>query len=191
MVAIGLVAAFGVFALGLRGWVHWRRTGDLPFRGTEGMHGVLAMVLALTAFLAGPVLDLTGALPRLVHGAWVTGLGIGVATAGIAATLWAQFAMGESWRVGVDAEERTALVTGGPFRWVRNPIYTAMLLFTVGMTIVVPNAASIVALLAILGTLEYHVRAVEEPYLRRVHGPAYVQWASQAGRFVPGVGRFA
>ncbi|MET9817324.1 MULTISPECIES: hypothetical protein [unclassified Streptomyces] len=34
--------------------------------------------------------------------------------------------MGASWRVGVDVGERTALITGGPFAYVRNPIFTAM-----------------------------------------------------------------
>ena len=191
MVAMVLVAAFGIFALGLRGWVHWRRTGDTPFRGTDGMSGVMAMVLALLAYLAGPVLDVTDVVPRLVGARWLTGLGVALAVAGIAGTLWAQFAMGESWRVGVDTEERTALVTSGPFRWVRNPIYTAMLVFSVGLTLVVPNVASVAALVAIVSTLEYHVRAVEEPYLVRVHGTEYTRWASHAGRFLPGLGRFA
>ena len=36
-----------------------------------------------------------------------------VATAGIVATLWAQGAMGDSWRVGVDPDETTGLVTSG------------------------------------------------------------------------------
>jgi protein-S-isoprenylcysteine O-methyltransferase Ste14 len=191
LVAFVLILAFGVFALGLRGWVHWRRTGDLPFRGSAGMHGVVAMLAILGTYLAGPVLDVADVLPRLAHGRWVTGVGVVLAGAGIVATLWAQFAMGESWRVGVDTEERTALITTGPFRWVRNPIYTAMLLFTVGLALVVPNAVSVAALAAVVITLEYHVRAVEEPYLARVHGAAYTQWAARAGRFVPGLGRFA
>jgi hypothetical protein len=33
------------------------------------------------------------------------------------------------------------------------------------------------------------VRAVEEPYLARVHGRAYREWAATAGRFVPILGR--
>jgi len=146
------------------------------------------MVAILGTFLAGPVLDVVGVLPRLAHGRWVSGLGIALALAGIAATLWAQFAMGQSWRIGVDTEERTALVTAGPFRWVRNPIYTAMVLYSVGLALVVPNAASFAALAAIVVTLEYHVRAIEEPYLEDTHGAEYRRYAAQAGRFLPGVG---
>jgi hypothetical protein len=44
-----------------------------------------------------------------------------------ALTVIAQFAMAESWRIGVDPNERTPLVTTGAFAMVRNPIFTAML----------------------------------------------------------------
>lgn len=44
---------------------------------------------------------------------------------GIAATLYAQIAMGNSWRIGVDPTERTTLVTNGPFALVRNPTFAA------------------------------------------------------------------
>ena len=37
--------------------------------------------------------------------------------------------------------------------------------------------------------LELQTRLVEEPYLRRVHGAAYEEYARRVGRFVPGVGR--
>ena len=37
--------------------------------------------------------------------------------------------------------------------------------------------------------LEIQTRAVEEPYLRELHGKAYARYAARTGRFVPGVGR--
>src|SRR5947209_14796891 len=190
MVASGLEVAFGVFAIGLRWWVHWRRTGDSPFRGGAGMNGVVAVIALTGGLLVAPILDMTGA-PRLVHGTWFTAAGVVVAVVGILATVWAQFAMGESWRIGVDSHERTDLVTAGPFRRVRNPIYTSMMLFAAGIALVVPNTAALVTLGIVAAALEYHVRAVEEPYLERTHGGAYRRYASQAGRFVPGVGRLA
>ena len=99
--------------------------------------------------------------------------------------------MGASWRIGVDAGEVTALVTSGVFRTVRNPIFTGMILTSVGTALMVPNAAALagVALLA-LG-LEIHVRYVEEPHLLAVHGDPYHRYANSAGRFVPRVGRLA
>lgn len=63
---------------------------------------------------------------------WIQVAGIIPATAGIAATVYAQLAMGDSWRIGVDEQENTTLVRTGPFKWVRHPIYTAMMAFGSG-----------------------------------------------------------
>lgn len=67
---------------------------------------------------------------------WIQVAGIIPATAGIAATVYAQLAMGDSWRIGVDEQENTTLVRTGPFKWVRHPIYTAMMAFGLGLLLV-------------------------------------------------------
>jgi protein-S-isoprenylcysteine O-methyltransferase Ste14 len=110
---------------------------------------------------------------------------------GVAATLWAQLAMGDSWRVGVDPNARTALVATGPFRWVRNPIFSAMTVATLGLALLAPNILSWLALAALVAGLEIHVRLVEEPYLTRTHGDHYRRYASRTGRFLPVIGRGA
>jgi protein-S-isoprenylcysteine O-methyltransferase Ste14 len=48
-----------------------------------------------------------------------------------------------------------------------------------------------VALALTLLGIEMQVRAVEEPYLKRIHGEAYLHYAKRVGRFVPGFGRLA
>ena len=181
-------------AFGLRGWLQWRRTGDHGFRfggfaaaPAERAGGVL-FVLALALGLAAPVLELTGAL-RAFEALRAPVLGALLALAGIAGTLHAQLEMGASWRVGVDPSERNALRTDGPFRWVRNPIFSWMLFTAAGLALLVPNAASLAGLLLLGVAVELQVRLVEEPYLRRTHGAAYADWAARTGRFLPGVGR--
>jgi protein-S-isoprenylcysteine O-methyltransferase Ste14 len=189
-----LFLVYLALAFGLRGWLQWRRTGDHGFRfggfaaaPAERAGGVL-FVLALALGLAAPVLELTGAL-RAFEALRVPVLGALLALAGIAGTLHAQLEMGASWRVGVDPSERTALRTDGPFRWVRNPIFSWMLFTAAGLALLVPNAASLAGLLLLGVTVELQVRLVEEPYLRRTHGAAYADWAARTGRFLPGVGR--
>ena len=108
---------------------------------------------------------------------------------GLAATLAAQLSMGSSWRVGVDTDERTDLVTEGPFAFVRNPIYSAMLPTTVGLALMVPSWVAFAGLAALFAALELQVRVVEEPYLLHVHGDRYGEYAARVGRFLPGVGR--
>jgi protein-S-isoprenylcysteine O-methyltransferase Ste14 len=79
-------------------------------------------------------------------------------------------------------------VKDGPFRSVRNPIFTGTSLTWVGIALLVPNPITIVG----PGSPSPHrvqVRLVEEPYLRRVHGDAYRAYAARTGRFLPGIGR--
>ncbi len=97
--------------------------------------------------------------------------------------------MGDSWRIGVDPTENTALVTRGLYTWVRNPIFTFIGLSLVGFLLVIPNPLSLAALLVTLLGIEMQVRLVEEPYLLIGHGEQYRQYSVNAGRFVPGVGK--
>jgi protein-S-isoprenylcysteine O-methyltransferase Ste14 len=138
--------------------------------------------------LAGPLLAVSGVLPADPQPV-IAVVGLILAPAGFAATLAGQMGMGASWRIGVDPGERTDLVTTGVFAYVRNPIFTAMALAQVGMVLLVPTWISAAALAALIAAVELQVRAVEEPYLRLVHGEAYAIYAANTGRFVPGIGR--
>lgn len=99
--------------------------------------------------------------------------------------------MGNSWRIGVEDEERTELVTGGAFSLARNPIFTTMIVTAAGLAAMVPNAIALFGLVVTVVAVQMQVRAVEEPYLLRTHGDAYAAYAAEVGRFLPGVGRLA
>jgi protein-S-isoprenylcysteine O-methyltransferase Ste14 len=116
-------------------------------------------------------------------------LGAGLAAAGIVGALAAQVTMGDSWRIGVDESETTEFITHGIFGWVRNPIFSFILISGAGLMALVPNAFSALAFALTLAGIEIQVRAVEEPYLAKTHGPAYRDYSSRVGRFAPGVGR--
>jgi protein-S-isoprenylcysteine O-methyltransferase Ste14 len=108
-----------------------------------------------------------------------------------ALTVIAQFAMAESWRIGVDPNERTPLVTTGVFAMVRNPIFTAMLVTATGLTLTIPNVVSVIGLVVLIAALEVQVRLVEEPYLVVTHGTDYRRYAQRVGRFAPTIGRLS
>lgn len=190
-------AVYLALAFGVRSWLQARRTGSTGFRGVHGrvgspewLAGVL-FVVALAVGVAAPVLALIGtvepigALDRTpVHIA-----GVAFFVVGLAATLAAQVAMGESWRIGVDSSERTELVMDGPFSIVRNPIFSAMLPTSLGLALMVPSWVAWAGMAALFVALELQVRVVEEPYLLRTHGRRYAGYAATVGRFVPGAGR--
>jgi protein-S-isoprenylcysteine O-methyltransferase Ste14 len=194
---LALYLAYLALAFGLRGVVHYRRTGDAGVRllraGASGAEraGSILFAAALALGLLSPLLDLAGALPRQRISSFpaVRAAGLCLYAIGVAGTLWSQFAMGESWRIGVDPGERTELRTRGPFRLVRNPIFSFMWLAALALALLVANLASLGAVLSLLAAIQIQVRCVEEPHLLRTHRATYASYAAAAGRFVPGVGR--
>jgi protein-S-isoprenylcysteine O-methyltransferase Ste14 len=118
-------------------------------------------------------------------------LGAGVILAALAAGLvWrGQADMARSWRIGIDPGERTELVTGGLFRFCRNPIYLGLQLALAAFCCLLPGIFSLGLLM--LGAVLLHVQArLEENYLRERHGPAYVEYCARVGRFLPFTGRW-
>jgi protein-S-isoprenylcysteine O-methyltransferase Ste14 len=195
--ALLALLVFGALAFGWRSIVQYRRTGSTGFRGFSGRPGSAewlgGALFAATLVLAvvAPIADLLGLVGRVdaLDSPTARVVGIVLYLAGLMGTLWAQLAMGDSWRVGVDHDERTALVMRGPFSVVRNPIYTAMLAGIAGVALLVPNAVAVATVVLLLVGLELHVRLVEEPYLLRMHGATYRSYAAGTGRFLPGIGR--
>ena len=192
-VALVLLVVFGAVGFGWRTVVQVRRHGDTGWRlsrtGPDRIVGP-ALVLAFALLGAGPVVAVVGEAPT-AGGSAAGVVGVLLAVGAGVLTVAAQVQMGASWRIGVEAGERTELVTGGLFRHVRNPIFTGMVLFAVGLALLVPNLPTLAGALLAGVTIEGQVRLVEEPNLLAVHGQAYRRWAAATGRFVPGLGRLS
>jgi protein-S-isoprenylcysteine O-methyltransferase Ste14 len=177
----------GVALVG-RSVLHRRRTGSSGFRVDRTTS---AGLVASAIIVAGHGLVVAGAAQSVgASGSrWARGAGGVVFLAGLGLVVWAQGAMGESWRVGVDPSERTALVTGGPFRVVRNPIFTGMALCLAGVALLGPSVLGAVGTLVFVLGAEVQVRLVEEPYLRTTQGSPFDDYTRGTGRFVPALGR--
>jgi protein-S-isoprenylcysteine O-methyltransferase Ste14 len=195
--ALAFYIVFLAVAFGARTVIHLRRTGSSGFQGISGRPGSaewgggVLFAVAVALGLLAPFLDLLDVLDPIdaLDGELGHGAGAGLFFGGLITTVVAQFAMGDSWRIGVDESDRTALVTTGPFAMVRNPIFSGMIPVAVGLALLVPNVMSIAAVIALVVALEIQTRLVEEPYLLRTHGEAYGAYAARAGRFFPWVGR--
>jgi protein-S-isoprenylcysteine O-methyltransferase Ste14 len=190
LLALVLDLAFLISAFGIRTAVQLRRTGDSGWR-LGGAHRPAERVARLSMLAAGAALGgaVVAAFPAPPPvGGWRL-LGAGVAVAAIVVVLLAQLHMGESWRIGVDPDERTEIVTSGLYRFVRNPIYSGMVAFTVGQALILPGALTAAAVVAMIAGVEVQVRIVEEQHLVATHREAYGGWAAGVGRFVPLVGR--
>lgn len=189
---LGLEMAFLLLALGHRATLQRRRTGDWGIRRPATASARLASTLMVGGFAGSgiaPIIQLLGlhrldsleSLPVRVAGLALLGLAI-------VGTFHAQLTLGASWRVGVDESETTALVTTGQFSLVRHPIFTWMVIAATAVALTVPNMPAILGAGLVLCGVQVQARAVEEPHLLRQHGPNYLRYARQVGRFIPHVG---
>jgi protein-S-isoprenylcysteine O-methyltransferase Ste14 len=194
VLALVLLAVWLLLVAGLPTLLRLQRTGapSVPrFRDRPGSPQWWARLLSGIGFacaVAAPLAELAGLQPLpILDRTPVRAAGVVLVVVGIAATLAAQLAMGASWRPDLDPTTRTALVTSGPFRLVRNPIFTAT---ATGLALIVPNLVAAAMLVAFVTARQLQVRLVEEPYLHRVHATAWEQYAARTGRFLPGIGRY-
>jgi len=195
--ALLFLGVYLLLCFGARTLAHYKRTGSTGFKGVTGAPGSAEWVggvlfaVALALGVAAPLLDLAGVLGPLpaLDAEVVQAAGGGLFFGGLVSTVIAQAAMGDSWRIGVDASEKTELVVDGPFSYVRNPIFAGMIPATLGIALLVGNVVAILGIVTLVVALEIQTRRVEEPYLLATHGKTYARYAARVGRFFPGVGR--
>lgn len=95
----------------------------------------------------------------------------------------AQYNMRQSWRIGIDYQNRTALITNGFFRISRNPIYLSLLAGLVGMFLLLPNAITFAVLFAAYIVLHITMR-LEEDFLQKQHGETYLDYKKKVRRLI-------
>lgn len=188
-----MVLFFGA-AFFWRSYRVWRRTGVNPYKlgGSDSAHDFIGRLFRVTnlAVLATVVIYASSdtlyqslvPIPWLTH--WVLVL-IGVVLL-LIALLWvliAQAQMGDSWRIGIDSEVKTALVQQGIFRLSRNPIFLGMQVMLLGLLLVLPNAVTLA--IAVLGValIQIQVR-LEEDHLLRLHGEDYRAYQRRVRRWL-------
>ncbi|GDY03850.1 farnesyl cysteine carboxyl-methyltransferase [Planctomycetota bacterium] len=89
-----------------------------------------------------------------------------------------------SWRLKAALSRDHQLCTDGPFRIVRHPIYTGILLLAVASFLLVPNAFTAVGIVTtfVAGDLR---ASTEESLLRRAFGDRYAAYSAKKKRFIP------
>ena len=114
---------------------------------------------------------------------WVQHSGIILMLFAFGGVLIAQYQMRDSWRIGIDTETKTKLVTTGLFRFSRDPVFTGMLLSLAGFFLVKPDVATLFFLLTGYLLIQVQVR-LEEAFLTKEHGIVYQQYQLKTRRFL-------
>jgi len=140
----------------------------------------------LIAVTLGTAIGLAGAVaPRIAGTLRVAGLI--VMWLGLAIRVWAIAALGRAFRTTVEVDPGQAVVSTGPYRWVRHPSYDGLLLIASGYGLGAagwPGLATcaVVPLPALLWRIH-----VEEAELTAVLGDRYRAYRAQTRRLIPGL----
>ena len=149
-------------------------------RGSLAFLRVCVLVGALLAAFASRV-----AAAAFPYGPFIFGISLAVAWAGIALRWWAFRTLGRYFTFTVMTSPNQPVITNGPYRFVRHPSYTGLLLIIAGIGFNYGNWLSLASLVLfpLIGFV-YRIR-VEEAALEATLGEAYTSYAAGRKRLIP------
>jgi len=112
-------------------------------------------------------------------------MGALLAFGGVAMVWWTHRTLGRHWSGILELRENHRLISSGPYRYIRHPMYTGFFVMPVGMTLVTANL--LVALLQIGVTIAMYLARVadEEAMMIDRFGDDYRTYIRQTGRLLP------
>jgi protein-S-isoprenylcysteine O-methyltransferase Ste14 len=158
-----------------------------PAKERQGRAGRL---LTLAVFSLGGLL-LAGKIPgAMLNGRlwalfrWLWFAGCAITLAGLIIAIWARLTLGSNWSAAITYREDHQLITRGPYRYVRHPIYTGLFGMAVGTALVVGTFGGLLGTLVILVGIWWKYQA-EEALLARHFPGEYPGYKAKTGALFP------
>ena len=177
--------AWGVFWLGwaVWGYITRRRVQVQQQTNTSWYRGIHVGLVVLSFILLLNPLPMAFNKPFLGLPLWVHSVGMGLTLMGMLFGAWGRQALADNWSGAIQQVENQILVTSGPYRYVRNPMYTGFLSAAFGTTLYQPSPSSLIGLLILCGTYAVKISR-EEQFLRQVF-PGYAAYSQHTWRLIP------
>ena len=164
------------------------RTGEKLDRRQEGLFILITLRLVgvagmagLIAYLINPACMAWAAVPLPV---WLRWTGVGLALFAGLVVVWMFRTLGKNLTDTVVTRKQHTLVTNGPYRWVRHPLYTLAVLLGVANSLAAANWFFFVAGCLVFLLLAIRTRKEEQNLVARF-GDDYRKYMQRTGRFVP------
>ena len=176
-----------VLALWILFWLYWfaSAVGVKSSRSPSNLHrGVGLRVVAVLLLL---ILFRTKVITENSFGAIVTpiaqGVGFSLFVLGLSLAVWARIFLGRNWGTPMSEKIDATLVTTGPYRYIRHPIYSGIILAMVGTALAV-TIYWLVAV-AVLGTYFVYSASVEERIMVRLFPATYPAYKKSTHMLIP------
>jgi protein-S-isoprenylcysteine O-methyltransferase Ste14 len=113
---------------------------------------------------------------------WITG--VAIAAIGVAVAIWARMILNTNWSGVVALKSGHELIRKGPYRWIRHPIYTGILMAMIGTAMVRNQVRGWIGFAIEFATFYFKARK-EEQFLRREFGAGFEEHSRHTGMFLP------
>lgn len=117
---------------------------------------------------------------------WMFWVGLAMTAVGLSFTVWARVHLGRNWSGLVTLKQDHELVTSGPYRLVRHPVYTGLLFAFLGSGIARDDWRAVLALVIAVAALWRKLR-LEESWLIQQFGERYSEYRRRVSALVPGI----
>jgi protein-S-isoprenylcysteine O-methyltransferase Ste14 len=162
-------------------WVYWLAAAAGAKQGTRTRRArPPGLLIAILAFV---LLRAFGISTLAVHQALLQALGAIAFLSGLALAVWARVYLGRNWGMPMSEKDEPELVTSGPYRFVRHPIYSGILLGLVG-TALATNLYWLIAA-GVLGAYFIYSAKVEEGIMARAFPSAYPEYRAGTKMLIP------
>ena len=168
-------------------WILWAIRSKRTQQREGASSRLSYIVLNVAAFLlmfAGDVTRRWLLAPLYTLNPMIEALGIAITVAGLAFAIWARAYLGMNWSGAVSVKVGHELIRSGPYRWVRHPIYSGMILAFLGTALVRDQVRGLIAVVLLYAGFKIKSR-IEERAMTATFGPEYAQYASTTGAIVP------
>jgi protein-S-isoprenylcysteine O-methyltransferase Ste14 len=171
------IAVWLVLARGAKK-TQWREN----FRSRMSYAAPGAVAFISLAFTAPP--DQFWFRPLLPWSPAFLGIGVFLMLAGFALTIWARLVLADNWSATVTLKQDHELISRGPYRLVRHPIYSGLLLAAFGTALPRDDLRAVAAMALILLSI-LRKAGIEEVKLSQHFGTAYRDYRQRTKMLIP------
>lgn len=178
----------------IRSVVLWKKTGKNPFMfsKSDGAHdyaGRVYKLMVVGTWISIAMFSFFDSYYKYLLPIWYLDMewlrisGVGLVLLAFVWIIVAQFQMKNSWRIGIDYNDKTELIDSGLFRISRNPIFLGVILSYIGTFLIIPNLLSFCIMVLTIVILQVQVR-LEEEFLIKIHGDEYNLYKNKVRRWI-------
>jgi protein-S-isoprenylcysteine O-methyltransferase Ste14 len=176
---------YAIYSLWAVFWLAWlvagltaKRAAQSGMRQFVGFRVVILVILLLVvrsgvfkghhAIVSNPVLQ---------------GIGVALFLMGLGLAVWARVHLGRNWGAPMSEKVDAELVTTGPYRYIRNPIYSGIVLAAIGTAVAVSFYWFVAV--ALMGAYFVYSATVEEHTMERLFPDAYPAYKRSTKKLIP------